>query len=67
MFENTLTESTRELLKKIGALPLAQDFYLAGVSAAALYLGHRISVDLDFFTEKPDYDPENLQQMLASA
>jgi hypothetical protein len=28
-------------------------FYLAGGTAAALQLGHRISVDLDFFTSEP--------------
>jgi hypothetical protein len=30
--------------------PLIRDFYLAGGSAIALHLGHRVSVDLDFFT-----------------
>jgi hypothetical protein len=41
-----------------------RSFYLAGGSAAALHLGHRISVDLDFFTEQDDYQAELLIQRL---
>jgi hypothetical protein len=29
-----------------------EDFYLAGGTALALQIGHRVSVDFDFFTEK---------------
>lgn len=29
---------------------ITQDFYLAGGTAHALHLGHRISVDFDFFS-----------------
>jgi len=36
-------------LKKI---PILNDFYLAGGTACALQLGHRLSVDLDFFSSK---------------
>jgi len=31
--------------------PIATPFYLAGGTALALLLGHRISIDLDFFSE----------------
>ena len=41
-----------ELLKEIQDLPVLNDFYLVGGTALALHYGHRISVDLDFFTEK---------------
>jgi len=37
----------------LGTLPALRDFYLAGGTALALYLGHRRSVDLDFFSSKP--------------
>jgi hypothetical protein len=38
-------------------------FYLAGGTAAALYLGHRDSIDFDFFTAK-DFDSPNLMEEL---
>lgn len=50
MHLETLTAPTYELLKSISTLDFISSFYLAGGSAAALYLGHRISVDLDFFS-----------------
>lgn len=53
MFTETLSQSTRsnlEILKKAGVV---SSFYLAGGSAVALYLGHRLSFDLDFFTFEP--------------
>lgn len=50
MFIETLPEATQRSLELLGAQKITRDFYLAGGSALALYLGHRISVDLDFFT-----------------
>jgi hypothetical protein len=50
MFPESLNPPTRELLAALGLEPLIRGFYLAGGSAIALHLGHRISVDLDFFT-----------------
>ncbi|MBP9083820.1 MAG: nucleotidyl transferase AbiEii/AbiGii toxin family protein [Bacteroidia bacterium] len=41
-----------ELLREIQHLPILNDFYLVCGTALALHYGHRISVDLDFFTEK---------------
>lgn len=40
---------TRSLLLTLGKLPSTQLFYLAGGTALALRLGHRLSVDLDLF------------------
>jgi hypothetical protein len=34
----------------LNALPIPTDFYLAGGTALALQIGHRISHDLDFFS-----------------
>ena len=42
--------TTLELLKEFSANSLLNDFFLVGGTALALHLGHRISVDLDFFT-----------------
>jgi hypothetical protein len=45
-----------KLLKKF-----KDDFYLAGGTALALQIGHRQSIDFDFFTSK-DFDVEKLKQ-----
>src|SRR3989338_6635105 len=49
MREETLSENTRVVLEKI--TPIVKPFYLAGGTALALLLGHRVSVDLDFFSQ----------------
>jgi hypothetical protein len=41
----------RDLLAEIGQMPFIGRFYLAGGTALALQLGHRVSVDLDFFSD----------------
>ena len=64
MFLNTLPDSARQLLRQLGQHPVVQPFYLAGGSAAALHLGHRISVDLDFFAQQDHYEAEPLIQCL---
>lgn len=64
MFVETLPTDTRSLLERLGQLSVVVPFYLAGGSAIALYLGHRISVDLDFFTYQDDYEAEPLIQQL---
>lgn len=66
MFLQTLPDHVRHLLKRLGELPTVADFYLAGGSALALHLGHRISVDLDFFTSQAEYEQEPLIQALQS-
>ncbi len=47
---NALTAETRSTLEALAALPIPSDFYLAGGTALALQIGHRISHDLDFFS-----------------
>ncbi len=47
---NALAPDTRRTFETLAALPLPPDFYLAGGTALALQLGHRISYDLDFFS-----------------
>ena len=46
---NTIKSDTLEVLKKIMLLPDLREFNLAGVTALALQIGHRVSFDLDFF------------------
>jgi len=47
---NTVHQETFSLLKSFASQDKLRGFYLAGGTALALRLGHRISVDLDFFT-----------------
>lgn len=49
LYLETVYPSTLDLLKKIMTIPELSDFSLAGGTALALQIGHRVSVDLDFF------------------
>lgn len=53
LYTSTLLPATLDLLKKFMKLPVLDGFILVGGTAIALQLGHRISVDLDFFTSAP--------------
>ena len=48
MFEESLIKGAKENLALLGRSGVLKDAYLAGGTAAALQLGHRISVDFDF-------------------
>ncbi len=52
MFEESLIKGAKENLALLGRSGVLKDAYLAGGTAAALQLGHRISADFDFFTPK---------------
>ncbi|PIP31952.1 hypothetical protein COX24_00855 [bacterium (Candidatus Gribaldobacteria) CG23_combo_of_CG06-09_8_20_14_all_37_87_8] len=52
MFEQALPRNAKKSLASIGRSGSLRDAYLAGGTALALQIGHRISVDLDFFTTK---------------
>ncbi len=56
MFFKTLPTPAQRIFARLGREPSVRPFYLAGGSACALQLGHRISVDLDFFTPEM-YEP----------
>ena len=45
-----LAPRAQELLAKLGSRPWAEDFYLAGSAALALYTGHRPVSDLDLMS-----------------
>jgi len=61
----TVTPTMRELLDFIGQQAFSQRFYLAGGTALALQLGHRRSVDLDFFSESDEVTPATQTEILA--
>lgn len=49
-----LTPETQQAFRRIACLEFISDFYLAGGTGLALHLGHRFSVDLDFFSPHID-------------
>jgi len=50
MFFQCITSDMAAILKNTFFQSVPQQTYLAGGTAVALHLGHRLSVDLDFFT-----------------
>ena len=60
----TVAEQTLELLKKLEAENIMANFNLAGGTSLSLYLGHRISVDLDLFTPE-SFNAVQLEEFLA--
>jgi hypothetical protein len=61
---NVLGMEQQRLLSRLGPLLAAWDYYLAGGTALALHLGHRRSLDLDWFTSRSVGDPLRLAQRL---
>jgi len=59
MHYEVLDEKRRELLPALGAFK--EKFYLAGGTALALQIGHRVSIDFDFFTER-DFENEEVYE-----
>jgi hypothetical protein len=49
-----VTAETRLAFELAARLPFIGQFYLAGGTGLALHLGHRLSIDLDFFSPAPD-------------
>jgi len=52
MFEQVLPGNAKKSLDSLGQSGLLKKAYLAGGTALALQIGHRVSVDFDFFTRK---------------
>ena len=65
MFEETLSKDAKRALAAIGKSGILNDAYLAGGTALALCLGHRVSVDLDFFTRKEFNERQFVEKMNA--
>lgn len=57
--KETVSESTLELLKTLMKDPLFGDFFLVGGTALALQIGHRISIDIDLFSQN-NFDADQL-------
>ena len=64
LYLETVESSTLELLKKLQRLPVLEQTRLGGGTALALQLGHRKSIDLDFFGTI-DCEAEYLRESIA--
>lgn len=60
-----LTDTQGGVLRQLGPLAAEEGYYLAGGTAVGLYLGHRRSVDLDWFSSAGLPDPLALAARLA--
>ncbi|MDD3927580.1 MAG: nucleotidyl transferase AbiEii/AbiGii toxin family protein [bacterium] len=63
-FPQVMVNKQAIVLDNIGSLLTSLNFYLAGGTAVALQLGHRMSKDLDWFTQEPLQDPLALAQSI---
>jgi hypothetical protein len=64
IYPDALTPSQSEVLRQLGPYMTNWNYYLAGGAALAIYLRHRRSVDLDWFTGDKISDPMQLAQSL---
>ena len=63
-YPEILTSTQQKVLHRIGALLSKQGWYLGGGTALALLLGHRKSVDLDWFTADKVKDSQKIGHWL---
>lgn len=64
MFSQTIESKTKRILDKIVSSGISAQFYLAGGTALAIHLGHRMSIDLDFFS-RSDFSIEKIKKELS--
>ena len=64
MHIRTIDPQTKRVLDKIASAGISTQFYLAGGTALAIQLGHRKSIDLDFFS-CDDFSIEKLKKELS--
>ena len=54
MFTDTVSPETKRLLATLAQEQFVHKYYLAGGTVLALHYGHRVSYDLDFFSQTPE-------------
>ena len=64
MRPEAIDSKTKSVLEKIGKEKISAKFYLAGETALAIQLGHRKSIDLDFFSSE-EFSVKNLKGRLS--
>ena len=65
MYESVLDNATQKTIEILALQDFFKSFYLAGGTACALHLGHRYSIDLDFFIDF-EFRSRFLQSMMAT-
>ena len=65
MFEEVLPREAKRALALLGESGILKDAYLAGGTALALQLGHRMSIDLDFFS-KTEFNEQGFVDRMAT-
>ena len=63
--EKYITPTALLLLRELQSDERLQDFFLVGGTALAMQIGHRLSIDLDLFTDKP-FDTQDLLEHLSA-
>jgi len=63
---NYLLPSTKETLFKLSEYEIFNDFTFVGGSALSIFLQHRLSEDLDFFTWKPQLELDAIHYLLSN-
>ena len=64
LYTNTVDTKTLDLLKRLMALPVLAKFALVGGTNLSLQLGHRLSVDLDIFSNEDFIADEVLETVI---
>lgn len=66
LFFNTLPKATVKAFLRFSEINLFSSggWYLAGDTALALQVGHRRSVDLDFFTKEKSFDEKKVEETI---
>ncbi|MCB0556060.1 MAG: nucleotidyl transferase AbiEii/AbiGii toxin family protein [Phaeodactylibacter sp.] len=59
--DNIILPETLSLLSRLQKDPMLNQFFLVGGTALAMQIGHRYSVDLDFFTLVPFQNSKDKQ------
>ncbi len=63
LHKETVSQTTLDLIKKLQKDPEFSEFILVGGTSLALQIGHRISVDIDFFTREDFYINDSLEYL----
>jgi hypothetical protein len=67
MFSSAIDAESRQILKKIGTIPLMSRFYLGGTACIASHIRHMKVSTLEFFTEADDFEQEPFVAQLIHA
>lgn len=64
---DVMPPNQRDILRVVGPIARSLGFYLGGGTSVALQIGHRRSIDLDWFREEPIAVPLRLAEQLSGS